>query len=70
MWLLANELSPNGIYRRSIKFLRELHRLKHCPFGLKGTETVQNEELFGLSNIYRQEAGRGNYTTANTDYLS
>lgn len=53
------------IYRRSIKFLRELYEQKHCLFGLKETQTVQNEESFRLPNIFREEMGRRNYTTVN-----
>ena len=70
MWLLPNGVSSNKIYRSAIKLLRELYRQKNHPFGLKGAETVQNEESFRCPNIYKQEIGRRNYTAANAGYLS
>ena len=41
---LSDGADPNDIYRKFMKFLRELYGQNHHQLGLKGTEAVQKKK--------------------------
>lgn len=54
MWLLGHVGTPNKIYRKPAKFLRELYQLKCCQLGLKGQTQSKMKEGLWVPNFWAE----------------